>query len=225
MAADEVLLRGAAGGVAALRFYAWETATVSLGYFQEAAPVRAHPRLGAQPLVRRASGGAALVHHHEITYALALPAGAPGHGSASWLTRMHKIIATALCEFGVAARLHDPPDLHPAGPLCYRHFTASDLLLGSAKVVGSAQRKQRSALMQHGGILLACSEHTPVLPGMRELAGKSLEPVPLCNAVAQHFAVATGWRLIPDAWTETDTQRKNELAQTKYSSDAWNLKR
>src|SRR5437899_518235 len=81
MAADEVLLESAVRGLASLRFYGWPAATLSLGYFQPAAVRRADPTLSALPWVRRPSGGSALVHHHEITYALALPAGAP------WQTR------------------------------------------------------------------------------------------------------------------------------------------
>ena len=75
MAADEVMLRSAADGIASLRFYGWAQATVSLGYFQSHVANRADPKLGALPWVRRPSGGATLVHHHALTYALALPPG------------------------------------------------------------------------------------------------------------------------------------------------------
>src|SRR4051812_24733304 len=73
MAADEALLVSAAGGAASLRFYGWAAPTLSLGYFQPHAPARARAELAALDWVRRPTGGLALVHHHEITYALALP--------------------------------------------------------------------------------------------------------------------------------------------------------
>ena len=123
MAADEVLLESAAGGVASLRFYTWAEATLSLGYFQAEAACRADPRLAGLPWVRRASGGEALVHHHEVTYALALPPSWPKPGPG-WLRSMHGVIAAALADLGVAVRAcgdgeekkrgEDPEFLHQA---------------------------------------------------------------------------------------------------------------
>jgi lipoate-protein ligase A len=225
MAADEVLLRGAAGGVAALRFYGWETATVSLGYFQEAAPVRDHPRLGTLPLVRRASGGAALVHHHEITYALALPAAPPWQDRREgWLRKMHGIIRTALAGLGVVCTPSTQDRL--LGPiLCFLHHTPEDLLVGECKVVGSAQRKQRDALMQHGGILLAQSPHTPELPGIREATGRPVDPVALQDAVTTGLAGLLGCDVRPDDWGDAERLAILEIAAERYQSPDWNLRR
>ena len=67
MAADEALLECASAGVASLRFYTWTEATVSLGYFQPAAAREQVADLARLPWVRRSTGGAAIVHHHELT--------------------------------------------------------------------------------------------------------------------------------------------------------------
>src|SRR5262245_52455292 len=75
MAADEVLLETGVGATASLRYYAWIEPTLSLGYFQAHRTARNTPPLQALPFVRRPTGGDALVHHHELTYALAVPAG------------------------------------------------------------------------------------------------------------------------------------------------------
>src|SRR5262249_21106303 len=91
MAAHAVLLEAAAQGVASLRFYGWSAATPSLGYFQSERLRHADPRLAELPYVRRPSGGATLVHHHEVTYALGLPAGSLWQTGESWLRRMHAI--------------------------------------------------------------------------------------------------------------------------------------
>src|SRR5262249_38799662 len=96
MAFDEVLLEAAVRGTASLRFYGWCEATVSVGYFQPERLRRADERLAAMPYVRRPTGGAALVHHHEVTYGLALPAGEPWQTGESWLCRMHRVISAAL---------------------------------------------------------------------------------------------------------------------------------
>lgn len=226
MAGDEVLLESAAAGVASLRFYGWVEATLSLGYFQPEQLRRSDPQLAALPYVRRPSGGAALVHHQEVTYALALPAGPPWQTGESWLRRMHGILASALADLGVLAGQHVPGGEEPfAGILCFQHLSVGDLLLGEAKVVGSAQRRQRRALMQHGAILLAQSPHAPVLPGIRELSGRSLPVAAVCAAATRAFARQMGWSLAAGEWTAAERQRRAQLAATRYASDAWNRKR
>jgi lipoate-protein ligase A len=227
MAADEVLLHGAVGSAAGLRFYGWAEPTLSLGYFQAAGPARDSPGRAALPWVRRASGGSALVHDHEVTYALALPAGPPWqrHGE-SWLCRMHGIIREALTELGVHARLCSADGERGRGAaLCFLHHTAADLILAGSKIVGSARRKVRGALMQHGGILLAASPAAPELPGIAELSGRRLTAEDVCRAVTAALARDTGWRLVPGDWTEWQRRQIEELAATKYASPAWNEKR
>jgi lipoate-protein ligase A len=226
MAADEVLLEGAVGGVASLRFYAWTEATVSLGYFQPAKLLQNDPHLAGLPYVRRSSGGETLVHHHEITYALGLPAGPPWQRRGeSWPCRMHRLIAEAMAELGVTATLSGEEERRSGNVLCFQHQTPGDLLVAGSKVVGSAQRKQRGALMQHGGILLAKSSFTPLLPGIAELSGLPLSPDQVRSAVSEAFTRQTGWDLIPAEWTDAERCRVEELVSEKYANPRWNDKR
>jgi lipoate-protein ligase A len=226
MAADEALLEAAVAGQASLRFYGWDPPTVSVGYFQSSSVRRADPLLVELPFVRRPSGGGTLVHDHEVTYCLALPPAPPWQTGESWLCRMHHIIAAALGEFGVTARPQPTGSDQRLGPvLCFQHFTPGDLVVAAAKVVGSAQRKQRGALMQHGGILLARSAHAPALAGIQELSGQTLDAVQVREAVSRQFMLHTGWQLVPAGWTENEATRKNNLARAKYSSEAWSHKR
>src|SRR5262245_54161477 len=96
MAADEALLEHAhATGGRALRFYTWEPATLSLGYFQPAAERLPDPRLAALPYVRRSTGGGAIVHDRELTYALAFPRGWQPSGGSTWTCQMHGLIRSA----------------------------------------------------------------------------------------------------------------------------------
>jgi lipoate-protein ligase A len=227
MAADEVLLESAAASVASLRFYGWIEATLSLGYFQPERLRHTDERLAALPFVRRPSGGEALVHHHEVTYALALPAGVPWHGPEPWIRRMHRIIAAALADLGVAAELYVPPPEPPpfTGVLCFQHWTAGDLIVGNGKIVGSAQRRRRGAILQHGGVLLAQSLHTPSLPGILELTGRRLTVEETGRAIQDRFVNATGWCLVEMDWEENERRRIEELAVEKYGGDRWNRKR
>src|SRR3954469_17858125 len=90
MARDEALLHSAADrGVASLRFYTWTEPTLSLGYFQPAAVREGSAALAGLPWVRRSTGGDAIVHHRELTYALALPPGPPWQTKESWVCRFH----------------------------------------------------------------------------------------------------------------------------------------
>jgi lipoyl(octanoyl) transferase len=227
MGADEALLDSAAAGTATLRFYGWTTATISLGYFQEAERLRDDPRLAGLPYVRRPSGGEALVHDREVTYALALPPGPPWQTRGeSWARRFHLLLRDALAPLGVRTELCPPDGEKRLGDfLCFRHHTPDDLLIGPHKVVGSAQRRPRGALMQHGGILLARSPFTPALPGIAELAGRALAPAEVAAAVAEHFARHTGSDLDPADWSDAERRRADDLAAVKYASDAWNRKR
>ena len=230
MAADEVLLETAAAGVASLRFYGWSEATLSLGYFQPERLRHTDARLVRLPYVRRPSGGDALVHHHELTYAVALPAGppwhAPGANASSWLRRMHTIIAAALASLDVAAELSQAAQAARwSGVLCFQHLTPGDLLIGGAKVVGSAQRRQRGALLQHGGVLLATSPHAPHVPGIHELAGKRLMPEQARAAIVAELARQTGWRLEATDWDPSQRRRTEALVAARYALPAWNRKR
>lgn len=226
MAADETLLASAGDGVASLRFYGWSEATLSLGYFQPERLRHEDARLAALPFVRRPSGGDTLVHHHELTYCLALPAGKPWHSEEPWLTRMHGLLAEVLTAWGVSAALHPHTDRTAfAGPLCFHHFTAGDLIVNAAKVVGSAQRRQRGALMQHGAVLLAASPATPSLPGLQELLGVRIAPEPLAAAVADAFRRRTGWHVEPGGWTVAERAALSALVEGKYRRGEWNEKR
>lgn len=227
MAADDVLLAAADAGVASLRFYTWPTPTVSLGYFQPAAARLADPAWAALPWVRRATGGAALVHNHELTYAFALPAGRtwqpPGE---SWICRAHHAITTALGPLGVPTRAVVCGEEQKLGNvLCFQHQSPGDLLCGGSKVVGSAQRKSRAALLQHGGILLKRSEYAAQLPGIAESAGVTLDPAALAETLAAAFATAFDWHLEPGDWTAAESAERDRITRNKYAHPSWSDKR
>lgn len=229
MAADETLLHTAAtDGAASLRFYSWAEPTLSLGYFQPAAVRLSDTKLAGLPWVRRASGGAALVHHHELTYALALPPGRPWQDPAGepWACRFHHLVTRALARLGATTRSVVCGEERKLGDvLCFLDQTPGDLVTAGAKVVGSAQRKQRGAIVQHGGILLKQSEYAPALPGLRELAGVEASAGDVAAAVAGEFAADTGWRLEPGNWTCEEQELRRRIEAERYANPAWNEKR
>src|SRR5262249_20099736 len=196
-----------------------------LGYFQPAAARLADPLLASLPFVRRPTGGHDLVHHHEVTYALALPPGAGWQAREPWLLRMHRILADAFRALGVELTLVESATRDAATVLCFRQLTPGDLVCRGVKVVGSAQRKHRQCLLQHGGILLARSPHTPSLPGVREQTGRALTPVEVRQAVTTVFAQETRWRVVETAWTAAERTAIAQFVRQKYTAATWNEKR
>jgi len=226
MAADEVLVRTAAAhGIASLRFYGWSEATLSLGYFQPASVRLADPLLAALPYVRRPSGGAALVHHHEVTYALAVPPGKEWHTGGPWMPRMHTAIAHAFVMYVYYIALAEAEEKRGT-VLCFQHVTTGDVLSDGNKVVGSAQRKFRGALLQHGAILLSRSEYAPALPGLQDLPRiRPLEAATLRTRVVDSFAWRTGWQMTPATWTVDERIAIAALVREKYGTPEWNERR
>lgn len=181
MAVDEALLESAlAQGMFAVRLYRWDGATLSLGYFQKPEEATGDPRLAGLPRVRRLSGGGAILHHHEWTYSCVLP---PGHPIAAvphlLYETVHRAIVDVLRKRGVTAALRrDFRASDPAGPtqsaegeafLCFARGDARDIVCAGHKITGSAQRRRRGAVLQHGSILFRRSEFAPEFPGIADL--------------------------------------------------------
>ena len=231
MAADEAMLLSAAeGGIASLRIYTWTEPTLTLGYFQEADARLNDDRIQDLAWVRRATGGATIVHDPacEVTYSLALPAGPDWQPKGeSWICRMHGFLREAMQSvWGIESELVVCGREQKLGPLlCFLHQTPGDLLADGHKIAGSAQRKHKGALLQHGSILLRQSPFAPALPGICELTGTAISLDELTVALTRRFAVETGWHLHPGSWTDDESTAMARIETEKYASLQWNGKR
>lgn len=228
MGRDEALLLSAAAGRPTLRFYQWLGATLSLGYFQTTADRETHSASKHCPLVRRSSGGGAIVHDRELTYSLAFPIiSRTTPIPAEVYDAVHGAIIAALNQFDVSATRFEASGVrHKTEPfLCFERRAAGDLLCGQAKIVGSAQRRHRGAILQHGSILLACSPAAPELPGIAELTGVSISADQLAAAIAQNLADHFQLTLEPTQPADSEQLLANQLAESKYALDAWTRKR
>lgn len=231
MARDEAMLDlvARAPGSAAFRTYGWSEPTLSLGYFQKLGEVSADPRWRDVPVVRRPTGGGALWHHHELTYALVIPRGHPlAHGSAALYRAVHCALAGLLSGFGVEARPRG--EVHPAGTpgrpfLCFTDRDAEDLVIGPVKVVGSSQRRRAGVTLQHGSLLLRRSPRTPDLPGVADLGAVPSDPGRWGELLRGHLPRALGLLPAASGWPDGMADRARELEAAVYRRSAWTGRR
>src|SRR2546422_2374683 len=162
MAVDEVLLDGVAAGSAppTLRFYTWTPACLSLGYFQAFGVVNVEGCRGLGiDIVRRPTGGRAILHDRELTYSVALPAPLLGHdaGILPSYRRLSLALQAGLRRLGINVGLapeSETPTRAVHGPACFDRPSAHEILLQGRKLVGSAQVRRAGALLQHGSIVI-----------------------------------------------------------------------
>ena len=167
MAADELLAEEAdRRGSPVVRLYSWSTPTVSLGGFQRLAEAESAAEIAGLPLVRRPSGGGAIIHGTDLTYATAVPRGHPwGRTPQPLYDAFHAAMVEVLRELGFDAHLHTPSAEDPPADalFCFSRRSLGDVVVGrpnspiaaATKVMGSAQRRLGTTVLQHGSLLLA----------------------------------------------------------------------
>jgi lipoate-protein ligase A len=164
MAVDSALMTAASDrGFGVWRTYAWSNPTVSFGR-HEAIRDRFSPDSLAKAgldAVRRPTGGRALLHDAEVTYSVTLPIS----DRTSWkavYSAINLILLSALRSMGVAAELvpeSAASPVRPDGPLCFEAPSAGEIVVGGAKISGSAVWRERGTYLQHGSILLHDGQH------------------------------------------------------------------
>jgi lipoate-protein ligase A len=231
MACDEAMLDAVAGDPrsALLRTYGWSEPTLSLGYFQPVALAESEPRWRGQPLVRRPTGGGAIWHQHELTYALALPAAHPLARPSTVLYHcVHTALARLLLAQGVDAQRRGADSSPRAASrpfLCFADRDPEDLIIHGTKLVGSAQRRRSGVILQHGSMLLRSSPLAPELVGLSELSGASSDPAYWSELVALAIPEALGMVPCRQAFPSTLRARALEIEREVYRNLAWNRRR
>ena len=247
MAVDDALLAGVSADPAAppvLRFYRWDPACLSIGRNQPVAA--AFDRNGTSShgwqVVRRPTGGLAVLHADELTYAVAGSVDDLGRPRAAYAA-INQAFAEGLRTLGLEARVVGDREgaTDPVGGAearCFRAAAPGEVSVRGRKILGSAQRRSGRVILQHGSLLLSGSQHAVAVAlgqGARaptESAGTTLAEhltrVPcdadiiaaLSDAFAKRFAVRLA-RTPLDA-AELDLA---ERARERYSSEAWTWRR
>jgi lipoate-protein ligase A len=226
MARDEALMTlvGEGDSPSTLRLYQWDPPTISLGYFQHFADYLAlPPPAGELPVVRRLTGGGAILHDLELTYSITLPTDHPllTRGPGRLYELAHDAVIAALAELGMqTGRCGVSDDSGAAkGPFfCFQRRHCYDVLLGDEKIAGSAQRRSKSAVLQHGSIVLGNRYPQQPTAAAAQPFDEAVRRV-RCG-IAEAFARLTDMPLEPGAWTERELTLAAALGD-KYAGDAW----
>lgn len=227
MARDDALLEfiGHGKSPSTLRLYGWQEPTISLGYFQRIAEAeKLDGGLERLPVVRRPTGGGAILHDLELTYSLTAPLDHPlvAAGTHRLYALAHDAIIMALEQIGARAmRSGVTDDSGPTrGPFfCFARRHALDLVIGADKIAGSAQRRTRWAVLQHGSIVLAnrFSQHPAYGSKIESFEANLVKMKRVLPAAFEHVA---NYPVAPGSWTETELSEA-KTRQGKFQSEEW----
>lgn len=241
MAVDEALLaRAARSGEAVCRVYTWTRPTLSFGRHQQA---RGHYDAGAArragvDVVRRPTGGRAVLHHRELTYSVTAPV-TGGERLRESYARVNRLLLDALRHLGADVHLATPAGRAPvpsAAP-CFETPTAGELVLGGRKLVGSAQWRDEGAFLQHGSILVADDQglvsrlavRPMPLPPPPATLGEALGRAPDAAELADALLVALRRLEDPGAerWSGDEPALVGAIAasRARYLEDGWTWRR
>jgi len=223
MAIDEaVFAMGEKLGLpATLRFYAWKPAAISIGYFQRIEdPSLKEYKRQKLTIVRRFTGGGAILHRNEITYSLACSTNEfpllQDIIKAQQL--VHEAIIIGLQNLGINAELERKETKGPDPYFCFVTSSKYDVVEEGRKIGGSAQRRRNRAFFQHGSILM---DHKIILESREEKKDRGK----IINSLILGFEKRLGIRLLPGQLTKEEVKLSQELKEIKYSTRNWNYRR
>lgn len=236
MALDEALMRRARRtGESVLRVYTWSRPTLSFGRHQavRGRVDRAAAAARGVDLVRRPTGGRALLHHREVTYSVTAPL-APDESAREWYEAVSAILLSALRALGVPA---EPARVAGRTPVpgtapCFVRADEGEIAVDGRKLVGSALLRQDDALLQHGSILVEDDQSllASILPAdesaprsaatLREAMGRLPATEEVANALVAALDAAVG-RAGQPLSVDPRLARDLKRLEAMYASEEW----
>ena len=225
MAVDDALLTlcGRGQSPLTLRLFGFRPACLSLGRFQPANQV---PRPPGLDLVRRPTGGGAVVHRADICYSIVLPLSHPlaAGGIRQSYQRLARGLAAGLEALGL------PPLTATAAPdeaarraWCFEAVAPHELTLAGRKLVGSAQARRGGALLQQGSIRLSPEPAEAAATSLQEALGRPVSWDELAEALIRGFARAWGIEIRPGELTTEEEELARCLEREWYADPDWTL--
>ncbi|MCS7285608.1 MAG: biotin/lipoate A/B protein ligase family protein [Anaerolineae bacterium] len=250
MAIDEAILQAVSEGLVppTLRFYGWEPPCLSVGLNQailEELDLEECHRAGVE-IVRRPTGGKAILHHHELTYTVVLPASHPlaGTGVLDSFRRISYGLLRGLEVLGLKPYQAIPPRQgNLPSPVCFEAPSDYEIECEGKKVIGSAQLRRKNALLQHGSIplrgdiaaivrflRLGEKEKEALREKLRQrastlsdLLGREITFEEATVAFIRGFREAFNLLLVPSSLTPFEEEQARSLRK-KYSSEEWTFR-
>ena len=253
MAVDEAILESTSKSIhpPTLRLYAWEPACLSLGYAQPASDVDTSAlQVHGWELVRRPTGGRAILHTDELTYSVCGPDSDPilSGDILSSYKRISSAILSALEHIGLGVQAlpkeKEKPGAQPE-PICFEVPSNYEITIQGKKLVGSAQSRRIGGVLQHGTLPLT-GDLTRITQALvfpdeasRQTAGERL--LQRATTIESSLGTAISWDhaaeafttafedvlhldLQPSNLTPEELSRAEELVATKYAHPDWNLR-
>ena len=249
MAADEAILEhiGRGESLPTLRLYAWNPPCLSLGYAQPFSDVDAN-RLNQRgwEVVRRATGGRAILHTDELTYSVIAPASEPRveGGVLESYNRLAQALLLAVKELELPVEMKAGKATGKAtpNPICFEVPSTYEITVNGRKLIGSAQARKRDGVLQHGSLPLA-GDLTRICQALvfkneadRDDASKRL--LERATTVESALGVEISWKRAAQAFiqafeaqlglsfergelSESESKRTEELIKEKYAHPSW----
>jgi lipoate-protein ligase A len=251
MAVDEAILEEAVAGrgesLPTLRLYAWDPACLSLGHAQPFTDVDcARLKQRGWDVVRRLTGGRAILHTDELTYSVTGSADEPvlAGGVLESYNRLAQALLLAVKELGLPVEMKEGKTNENAipNPVCFEVPSAYEITVGGKKLIGSAQARRKAGVLQHGSLPLTgdltriCqaltfeSESARARAAERLLArattvesalGAEVTWETAAQAFIHAFESQLGIRLEKGELSESESRRAEELVREKYAHPSW----
>jgi lipoate-protein ligase A len=169
------------------------------------------------------------VHDHELTYCFTVATSTHiGAALRTYYDAFHGTLIDQLATLQIHAELCDAtahPSPATAPFLCFQRRTDGDVLLSGSKIAGSAQRRHRGALLQHGSILLRASEASPELAGIADLSGLHVDPRLLAEQWVMRIAERLDTTLMDEKATDEEVRIAQQICQDKFADHRWTCRK
>jgi lipoate-protein ligase A len=249
MAVDEAILEhiGRGASLPTLRLYAWQPACLSLGHAQPHADVdRARLSEHGWEMVRRLTGGRAILHTDELTYSVTGRPDEPALAGSvlESYNRLAQALLLAVRNLGLPVEMKEAAQSHSSqnNPVCFEVPSSYEITVGGKKLIGSAQARRKEGVLQHGSLpltgdltricqaLVFGGEAARTQAAQRLLArattveaalGRALSWEAAAQAFVHAFEAQLGLCFEKGKLSESESRRAEELVREKYDHPSW----